>query len=165
MELCDKRDVAVYRIKAGDEIRYGDVRFSVLHPSAEYVPDSKNAYSLVMKLTVGDNKNKVTALLTGDVCADGERIVAQALYGDIDIYKAAHHGSKNSNISEIINAASPRLAVISCGEGNSYGHPHMEAVENFKDAGSKILVTKDVGNVMVSVRNGGFRVKTYLDVK
>jgi competence protein ComEC len=159
IELCKARNIPVYRLKTGDEIGYGDVKFKVLHPAIDYTPTSKNEYSLVMKLTV----DGVSTLLTGDVCADGEEIVARSLHGDIDIYKAAHHGSKNSNTSGIISAASPQLTVISCGENNRYGHPHAEAVENFQNAGSDIIVTKDTGAIMITIKNGEYRVKTYLD--
>jgi competence protein ComEC len=164
VRLCEQKNIPIYRLKAGDVIGYGDVVFQVLHPSAEYVPDSKNAYSLVMKLSIGDAKGeKVTALLTGDVEQDGEKIVSRYLNGDIDIYKAAHHGSKNSNTSEIINAAAPSLTVISCGEGNSYGHPHAQAIENFKNAGSKIIVTKDTGAISIKVKNGNYKIEKYLN--
>jgi competence protein ComEC len=164
VKLCREKKVPIYRLKTGDEIGYGDVRFQVLHPSGNYIPDSRNAYSLVMKLSIGDgNGEKVTVLLTGDVSEDGEKIVSDYLDGDIDIYKAAHHGSKYSNKIEIINAASPSLSVVSCGEGNSYGHPHKEAIENFKSAGSNILVTKDTGAISIKVNNGDYKVENYLD--
>jgi competence protein ComEC len=161
--LCRKKNIPIYRLKTGDKIGYGDVIFEVLHPSRDYIPDSRNAYSLVMKLGIGDENEKVTALLTGDVSEDGERIVAGYLDGDIDIYKAAHHGSKYSNKSGIINAANPSLAVISCGEGNSYGHPHLEAVENFKNVGSNVIVTKDTGAISIKIKNGDYKVETYLN--
>jgi competence protein ComEC len=158
VNLCENKNIPIYRLKAGDEIGYGNVMFKVLHPSSSYVPDSKNAYSLVMMLEIGG----VSALLTGDVSEDGERIVEPKLKGNINIYKASHHGSKYSNTSGIINAASPQLAVISCAEGNSYGHPHSEAVDNFKNAGCDILVTKDTGAIMIEIKNGRYSVETYL---
>jgi competence protein ComEC len=162
VELCRKKNIPIYRLKTGDEIGYGDVRFEVLHPSGDYVADSRNSYSLVMRLSVGGENEKVTALLTGDVSEDGEKIVANYLDGGIDIYKVAHHGSKYSNKSEIIKAANPSLAVISCGEGNSYGHPHPEAVENLKNAGSDIIVTKDTGAISIKIKNGDYKIETFL---
>jgi competence protein ComEC len=164
VNLCDNKNIPIYRLKTGDKIRYGDVSFEVLHPSSDYNPDSRNAYSLVMKLVIGESdRDSVSVLLTGDVSEDGERIVADKLLGDIDIYKASHHGSKNSNKSEIINAATPQLTVISCAEGNSYGHPHKEAVDNFRDAGSDIIVTKDTGAIMITIDGGDYNVKTYIE--
>jgi competence protein ComEC len=158
VKLCNNKNVPLLRLKAGDEIGYGDVKFKILHPSSSYVPDSKNAYSLVMKLEVGG----VSALLTGDVSEDGERLVSTKLGGGVDIYKASHHGSKYSNTIGIINAALPNITVISCGEGNSYGHPHSEAVDNFKSVGSDILVTKDTGAIMFKINQEKFSVETYI---
>lgn len=163
LELCSNKKIPVHKLKAGDYIEAGDISFEVLHPDVDYVADSKNAYSLVMKLSIGSNSNggKVTALLTGDVSDDGERAIADSMK-KIDIYKAAHHGSKYSNTKELVDAASPSIAVFSCSEGNSYGHPHKEAVENFKNTGSNIYVTKDTGTIMIKVKNGNYYVDTYL---
>jgi competence protein ComEC len=164
VKLCDNKDIPIYRLQAGDKIGYSDICFEVLHPSYDYVPASRNAYSLVMKLVIGENDlENVSVLLTGDVSEDGERIVADRLGGDIDIYKAAHHGSKYSNKSEIVNAAAPELTVISCAEKNSYGHPHSEAVDNFRNAGSDLIVTKDTGAIMITIDGGDYKVKTYIE--
>ena len=165
---CQSRDVPVYRLKAGDSISAYNMEFEVLHPSDGYHAASRNAYSLVMKLTIKDQKEKDTfvALLTGDVEADGEHVAAQALVKDsddagIDLYKAAHHGSRYSNTEELINQAMPRIAVISCGEDNSYGHPHAEAIQNFRNAGSEILMTKDTGAIMIQIKNGEYTIDTW----
>jgi competence protein ComEC len=164
VELCSRKNIPIYRLKAGDVVGYGDVKFKVLHPAIGYVPNSKNAYSLVMEVSIGDGKGGVVkSLLTGDVSEDGENLVADYLNGDIDIYKAAHHGSKNSNKTAIINAAMPRLTVISCGEGNRYGHPHSEAVDNFKNVGSDVIATKDTGAISIKIKNNDFEVDTYLN--
>jgi competence protein ComEC len=169
MQLCEKNNIAVYRLKTGDILKAGEVSFEVLHPDKDYTASSRNAYSLVMKLTVDDEKTgrKVTALLTGDVEADGEEKIAHVIdaskeSGKIDIYKAAHHGSKYSNTKELVDMASPSLTVISCAENNSYGHPHKEALENFENAGSDILVTKDTGAIMIDIKDGEYKVKKYL---
>lgn len=167
VQLCRQESVPLCRLKTGDRIAAHGLVFEVLHPSGGYAADSRNAYSLVMKLTVKDGRDKgVTALFTGDVEEDGEHAAACALaavdgYEGIDIYKAAHHGSRYSNTVELVSTAAPKLAVISCGEGNRYGHPHAEAVENFADAGSDILTTKDTGAVMITIKNQGYSYETY----
>lgn len=160
--LCNERKVPIYRLKAGDQIKAHDLRFEVLHPSADYKTDSRNAYSLVMKLESGG----VTALLTGDVESDGEYASAGQLYrhigfAGIDIYKAAHHGSKYSNTEELLTCIQPRIAVISCGEDNRYGHPHTEAVERMRQVGSDIIITKNTGAIMIKIKNGSYKIETY----
>lgn len=168
-QLCRAGGVPVYRLKAGDRIEADHMAFEVLHPTDGYQAASRNAYSLVMKLTVEepDQEGSFTALLTGDVEADGEHMAAQALARSrddtgIDLYKAAHHGSRYSNTEELITEANPRIAVISCGEDNSYGHPHTEAVENFRDVGSRILMTKDTGAIRIKIKNGEYIIDTWI---
>ena len=74
---------------------------------------------------------------------------------------AAHHGSRSSNTEELINEAKPHFAVISCGEDNSYGHPHMEALQNFRNAGSEIFMTKDTGAIMIHIKDGEYTIDTW----
>ncbi|MDE6052813.1 MAG: MBL fold metallo-hydrolase, partial [Lachnospiraceae bacterium] len=162
--LCDEREIPIYRLRAGDRIDARGLRFEVLHPQGDYETDSRNAYSLVMKLETRDG---VTALLTGDVEADGERAASEKLRGitdfaGIDIYKASHHGSRYSNTEELISLIKPELAIISCGEGNSYGHPHAETIEKLEDIGSDIRITKDTGAIMIKIKNGKYEVENYI---
>ncbi|MDE7417705.1 MAG: DNA internalization-related competence protein ComEC/Rec2 [Lachnospiraceae bacterium] len=162
--LCDEREIPIYRLKAGDGIEARGLRFEVLHPQGDYETDSRNAYSLVMKLETRDG---VTALLTGDVEADGERAASEKLRGiadfaGIDIYKASHHGSRYSNTEELISLIKPELAIISCGEGNSYGHPHTETIEKLEDIGSDIRITKDTGAIMIKIKNGKYEVENFI---
>lgn len=163
--LCEARKIPVYRLKAGDRIEACGLEFEVLHPQGDYEADSRNAYSLVMKMETQDH---VTALLTGDVEADGERLTAQNLctisgFAGIDIYKAAHHGSRYSNLKELISLTNPQLAVISCAEDNSYGHPHAEAIEKFEEIGSDIRMTKDTGAIFIRIKDGKYKVENYID--
>ena len=163
--LCEARKIPIFRLKSGDRIEAYGLVFEVLHPQLGYVADSRNAYSLVMKLEIED---KVRMLLTGDVEADGERAVAERLYGTddfagIDIYKAAHHGSKYSNTEELIAMIEPKLAVISCGEDNRYGHPHAETIEKLEQAGSDIRITKDTGTITIKIKNGKYTIENYIN--
>lgn len=161
--LCEAREIPIYRLKTGDRIEARGLWFEVLHPQGDYETDSRNAYSLVMKL---ETKDGVTALLTGDVEADGERAAAERLgntvdFSGIDIYKAAHHGSRYSNTEELISLIRPELAVISCGEDNRYGHPHAETIGKLEGTGSNIRITKDTGAIMIQIKNGKYKVENY----
>ena len=147
--LCRSKHVAVMYAEAGDVLTDGKLRLEVLHPSADYVTDSKNAYSLVMKLEYGG----FHALFTGDVEEDGEKLVADSLpeNWECHLYKVAHHGSRNSNTLALLEQIQPKLAIISCEEDNSYGHPHEETLERLSEVGSKVMVTKDCGAIIVEV--------------
>lgn len=164
--LCEEKGIPLLYAGAGDIIGDETLYFEVLHPDKDYAPDSRNAYSLVLKLVLEEKGSQFCALFTGDVEADGEERTVRYLKETdknvhIDLYKAAHHGSKYSNTWDLLNIVKPTLTVISCGENNRYGHPHAEAVENFEKVGSKIALTKDTGAITVHIRNGRWRVKYY----
>ena len=74
-----------------------------------------------------------------------DRLFAQSY----DILKTAHHGSGNSTKEEWLARVNPRIALISCGEKNSYGHPHEELLERLKNQGCRIYLTPRDGAVTV----------------
>ena len=72
---------------------------------------------------------------------------------ELTILKVAHHGSKNSTSEEFLKAANPKLAIISCGEGNRYGHPHEETLERLEKVDIPWFCTKDYGAITVTVED------------
>ena len=77
-----------------------------------------------------------SVLLTGD-SEEGERAwwlknADSSLYRRVAVMKAAHHGSRNGMNAEWLKATEPKLVVISCGEDNSYGHPHATTLRLLK---------------------------------
>ena len=70
---------------------------------------------------------------------------------ELTVLKVAHHGSKNSTSEDFLKAANPKLAIISCGEGNRYGHPHEETLERLEKADVLWFCTKDYGAITVTV--------------
>jgi len=66
-----------------------------------------------------------------------------------DVLKVGHHGSKNSTTDQFLAAVHPRVAVISAGEDNVYGHPSPELLERLQRAGVRILRTDHDGAVHV----------------
>lgn len=70
-------------------------------------------------------------------------------YGRLTLLKVAHHGSGYSTKEEMLSALRPRLALISCGKDNRYGHPHKELLERLENAGCRIFITAQKGAVAV----------------
>ena len=64
--------------------------------------------------------------------------------------KVAHHGSRYSSCTPWLEAVDHRLAVISCGEDNFYGHPHLETMERFKEEKIPVWQTSEKGAVFSS---------------
>lgn len=187
LESARNHGIPVYRMIAGEELSDGNTSFLCLHPQKNGFYKDRNASSLVLKLCVkGDGEESAfTALLTGDVEAEGEMRMLEEereaknsmeaehsmeaknsrehLVG-CDILKTAHHGSDTSTTEEFLDAAAPSLALISCGKNNSYGHPHKEVLQRFEERGIPVLITTDCGAVTIRAKNKKIRFQTFLDV-
>ncbi|MBZ0269785.1 MBL fold metallo-hydrolase, partial [bacterium] len=70
-----------------------------------------------------------------------------------------HHGSRGSASPALLAAVRPRLALISCGQGNSYGHPHAEALDRIARTGAALLRTDRDGTITVTISPGGYRIR------
>lgn len=116
----------------------GDFRIKFLSP-IEYSDDA-NDNSLVFTVQFGNIK----ALFTGDAERSVEaQLLENSELIDADILKVGHHGSRYASSSAFLNAVSPSVSVIQCGEGNSYGHPHEEALERLDKVATVLRTDKD----------------------
>ena len=109
--------------------------------------DNLNNYSIISKLTFGET----SFLFTGDAEKKAEKAVLSTS-ADLSctVFSAGHHGSSTSNSDALLEAASPKYAVISCGYDNDYGHPHSETLEAFKEYGIEYYRTDYDGDVVFS---------------
>ena len=104
----------------------------------------RNDDSVVLEVVYGD----VAILLTGDISADIERAVVPLLTpARIRILKVAHHGSRTSSSSALLESWRPQIAVISCGRGNRFGHPTPEVLQRLEAIGATILRTDLDGQI------------------
>lgn len=135
----------VYEAVAGDEYSFGELTLTVLSPTRRY--GEGNLDSAIVMLSYMD----VKFLFTGDAEAESERDAVAALGGefDCDVLKVGHHGSSTSTTDELLDAATPSIAVISCGVDNDYGHPHAEVMERLSARGVEIHRTDAEGTVYV----------------
>ena len=130
---------------------------TALSPSKSSVFSDMNDYSLTLLVNCFTN----TILFTGDAEAPAELdMLASGINLDADILKVGHHGSGNSSTEDFLKAVTPQVSVISCGEGNTYGHPHDDAVKRLGKIGSKVFRTDTVGTVIAKCYNGGFNIET-----
>ncbi len=137
----------VHTAEPGATYSAGELSFKILGP-AECDPDNLNNCSIVLRADYGE----ISMLFSGDAEKSAELDVWEKYADelDCDIYKVAHHGSSTSNCDEFFGAASPDLALISCGFGNSYGHPHREIVEMLDKQGITVKRTDVDGDVVVA---------------
>jgi competence protein ComEC len=152
----------VYSIKSGDFFNDGSMTFTCLHPPKKMEGEDSNALSACFLISFPEGTDQFNILLTGDVEENGEEMLCSELkqreITDVDVLKVAHHGSKYSTSEEILEQISPKLAVISCGKNNRYGHPHEETLERLYEAGSVVLCTKDSGAVILYEKKDAVRV-------
>ena len=129
----------------------GGAEFTCLAPFTD--TGDLNENSAILRMEYGN----FSALFTGDAGALSESLQLEKYGGerggmlDADILKVGHHGSDGSSTAEYLAAVTPKYAVISCGENNSYGHPDPDLLDRLADAGAEILRTDEEGTVIVTV--------------
>jgi len=128
----------VVGLGAGDVVWLDEVtKATVLYPYNDTVAQEKNDTSLVLLVEY----NGYTALFTGDISGMTETLVFADI-GEVDIYKAAHHGSKFSSYRLPLGAITPQYSVVCVGK-NNFGHPHEWAMENLEDYSKAVYTTKE----------------------
>lgn len=86
-------------------------------------------------------------LFTGDLEKEGEKAFVTTFDLPVDVLKIGHHGSNTSTSETFLNETNPKVAVISAGETNRFGHPHPEVVERLKERGMTIYCTSVSGAI------------------
>ncbi|HEX2778777.1 MAG TPA: DNA internalization-related competence protein ComEC/Rec2 [Gemmatimonadaceae bacterium] len=138
------------RAHPGDSLAIDGVVLTFLAPDSAWTAglDDANLASTVVRVRYGT----VRFLLTGDAEAPEEEWLLRhepALLA-AEVLKVAHHGSVTSTTPPFLAAVKPRVALISVGAGNSYGHPGAPVLSALASAGAEVLRTDRLGSVIVS---------------
>jgi len=146
--IAARAGVPVERVAAGDALRVGEWRLSVLWPRPGDLvrATDPNDASLIVRARA----NGVRALLTGD--AESRQLRATGGLRGIDVLKVGHHGSGDGGLAWVLARDAPRLALVSVGEGNRFGHPHPDTLAVLAAAGVAVLRTDREGDLTVSAR-------------
>lgn len=144
----------------GMKIRDGELDIDVLYPYAGCPSDDTNAASLIMDVSY----RGFHMLTTGDATQESEGYLDMRAIGDCkySLLKVAHHGSSSSTGDEMAAAVRPTAALISCGRGNSYGHPHKETLERLQRVGSRIMRTDKDGAIMIYTDGKHMKIRTFV---
>jgi competence protein ComEC len=156
-----RRGIPVRQRLAGDRLPFGNARLRVLHPQpADWERQRvRNDDSVVIEVVFGE----VAILLTGDIGAEIERkIVPQLTPTRIRVLKVAHHGSRTSSSRDLLEAWRPQIAVISCGRGNSFGHPAPEVLRRLDAVGATVFRTDRDGQITLETNGHQLSVRTYV---
>ena len=118
----------------------------------------RNDDSVVVELRWRD----VSVLLTGDIGKAIERTLpARMQPAPLRVVKVPHHGSLTSSTSDFVRAIAPRLAVVSAGRANRFGHPAPDVLERYRQAGAEIFRTDRDGAVTIDSDGYSLDVHTF----
>lgn len=154
-ELAQRLSERVRLVERGHAEALGLWRLGVVHPGHDPATHGNSA-SLVVRACAG----RSCVMLTGDLDMAGERELLAWIRnrgGSLrsDVLKVAHHGSRTSTAPEFLAAVRPRLALMSAGRRNPYGHPAPEVVERIERRGARVLRTDRHGRIEIRFRRHG----------
>ena len=145
------------RLARGGELRDGRLRLDVLWPPRELLAGPHR----------GEDPNRLAIVALARwrgfsmlLTADAEAETTPLDPGAVDVLKVAHHGSDDAGLGGLLDRTRPRLAVISVGAGNPFGHPTPGTLATLAAHGVPVLRTDLDGTVTIDVSRGGFRVET-----
>lgn len=145
IQSLDDKQIKALTPKVNSQYTLGTVAITILAPGKSY--DNPNDASIALLLKNGTR----SFLFTGDAGEEAEKdILKTGIDISADVYKVGHHGSKYSTSKDFFNAVDPFYAVISCGEGNSYGHPHAETLNTLRTNGVMVYRTDESGTIVAS---------------
>lgn len=156
MKLLKQKNIKRHGLVAGDEIDLGGgAKFKVYSPDKAVVDKGSkttenhdpNNESVVGKLIFGD----FAMMLTGDAEKTAEELMVKNYGHELKstVLKAGHHGSKTSSSADFLREVNPEAALISCGAGNDYGHPHKPTMKKYHSLKLKIYETDKNGTITV----------------
>ncbi|MBO0959433.1 DNA internalization-related competence protein ComEC/Rec2 [Neobacillus sp. MM2021_6] len=153
-----KQGIPVFKVSVGDQWKENKSEFFVLSPEKNFTGE-RNSGSIAFVARLGG----VRWFFGGDLDQEGEeKIIKKYPHLTIDVLKAGHHGSKTSSSEIFIKHIKPKVALISAGENNRFGHPHQEVLDLLKETNSIIFRTDQQGAITYRFYHGKGTFSTYL---
>lgn len=151
-ENCDE----IIAAEAGFTYSMGEVEIQILGPCDQ--DEDLNNMSVVAKVSYGDS----SFLITGDCSFDEEDDIMDNYYNHLesDVLKVGHHGSSGSTSVDWLEAIEPEIAVISVGEGNSYGHPTKKVLDRLEDFDCTVYRTDEMGTIVLETDGKSIALKS-----
>lgn len=169
--LARREGTDVVYMKTGDWVETGELTLTCLYAGEDFGGKDRNSHSLVL---CGGYKG-FHMLFTGDMgegqesslvrLAEQEGTLQDIHLNHVQILKTAHHGSRTSSSEVFLDRLKIRLAVVSYGEGNSYGHPSPETMARFREQGIAVLETGKKGAITFKTDGASLEVHAFLEEK
>ena len=158
VHLLEVTRVPIHLVRDGDALSLDNVRITAFVTDHQFRRHRLNNASTVLRVDIGKRR----VLLTGDIEHETE-IILEDRDLRADVLKVAHHGSKTSTSTNFLELVAPRIAVISCGRRNLFGHPHPATLRTLADANVRTWRTDRDGTVDVDVRDAKLYVTARTD--
>jgi competence protein ComEC len=143
-----ERDVPVVVTRAGRTVTLGKLRLRVLWPDGSASPaDDPNDHATVLLASYG----QVDALLPADAESN---VLARLPLTEVEVLKVAHHGSADDRLADLLETLRPRVAMVSVGEDNDYGHPAPSTITTLSRAQSVAVYRTDEDGRIVLESDG-----------
>lgn len=144
---ASKYSIPIVKMNEGDLINLeNNLVIKCIYPNYDdLVNSTNNNKSLVLDLEYQASN----LIFTGDIEKEAEQKIIQNYKFECDIIKVPHHGSKTSSTSKFVKCLNPKIAIISAGRKNLYGHPNKEVLDQYKSIGSKIYNTAVEGAISI----------------
>ena len=147
LNVIGEKNINLQTINGLRDFKIGDVIFDFVYPVESFEGrtfTNVNNSSIVFRLIYGKEK----FIFMGDLEVEGEaKLLASGEDIRAEVLKVGHHGSRTASSDELLDAIKPATAVISCGAGNKYLHPHPETITKLQGRGIKIYRTDINGRV------------------
>lgn len=106
------------------------------------------------------NYGNISVLLTGDCEFKCEKEILKQANTRSQILYVSHHGSGEASSKEFLQAVKPKIAVISVGKNNEYGHPKQSTLKRLEETGAKVYRTDEQGAIVITTNGIDYNITT-----
>lgn len=154
LDALKEKKITFETPKIEEELKLGEAIIKIVWVGED--KEDLNNTSIIVKVIYKDT----SYLLTGDATNTVEK---EILEKDLEstVLKVAHHGSQYSSSAQFLKKVYPKIAIISVGKDNSYGHPKEIVLKKLERIGSKIYRTDESGTIILS--SEGKEIKIYTE--
>ena len=149
LDAIETHEIDLELAEAGAVYTLGELSFKILAPLT--IHSDANDCSIVLRATFGSVSMMFTGDAEGNAQGKSEKEIVQTYTASelkCDFLKVGHHGSDTSTSAAFLTAVSPKIAAISVGTGNKYGHPVQSTLDALKAAGVTVYRTDESGSLV-----------------
>jgi len=166
MRVITSQNIETRYVYAGDRFLFGDgLNIQIVGPSKEFL-DQTSPWGTIgetgefASLEMIIEYKNFSVLLTGDSqVMELEEMLKLIQHDNLDILQVPHHGSRFGLTADILDVLKPKIAAISVGKNNKYGHPTPFILDLLKSSNIKTLRTDQVGDIEIVSDGASWRIK------